>query len=155
MQRRQPNSRIRTRNDLNVRDGEHYDVARSLGGSFTRSSFVDRYRAKFPTRNPGSILPSDYCFNQENKGNGLYPRFLLAEGRERFSFAGLDGRGDVGDQTFAKAERRGLHHHPRRSWALSTVSPSPRTVDGCSCAPAERWGSSRRPKGKPSPRSSR
>ena len=101
MQRRQPNPRIRTRADLNVRDGEHYDVSRSLGASesFTRSAFLERYSLKFPSRNPASILPSDYCFNQENKGNSQYPRFLLAEGRGRFIFVGLDGNGDAAGAT--------------------------------------------------------
>ena len=87
----QPNPRYVSRANLNVRDGEHYDVASRFTGPFSTAEFVDRYRELYPARSRDSMLPSDYCFNKENKGNANYPRFLMSHGRSRYSFVGLDG----------------------------------------------------------------
>lgn len=90
----QHNPRDRGPSDLNSRDREHYEVARQFSEWFTRSEFERRYRAMYPDRKPGSIIPSDYCFNRENKGNTKYPRFLLWDNGQRYQFVGVDGEGD-------------------------------------------------------------
>jgi hypothetical protein len=89
----QSNPQDRTPDDLNRRDREHYEVARQFSAWFTSSEFQRRYRAIYPDRSPGSIIPSDYCFNRENKGNKKYPRFLLWDNGQRYQFVGLDGKG--------------------------------------------------------------
>jgi len=87
--RRQPNPRYRSVHDLNTRDREHFEIAKALPSGFDRSQFLDRYRSVYPTRNVGSVIPSDYCFDVENGGNFLYPRFLLRPQRNRYQFVGL------------------------------------------------------------------
>jgi hypothetical protein len=88
---KQSNSRYRSFDDLNPRDREHFEVARSLSSNFTAAEFKERYADIYPARAAGSIIPSDYAFNRENKGNHLYPRFLEWHGGHRYSFVGLDG----------------------------------------------------------------
>lgn len=88
----QPNSRYKTPDDLNNCDREHYEVAKSLVGSFTPARFVSRYRDMYSSRKRGSIIPSDYCFNRDNKGNVRHPRFLLWDGGREYLFVGLDGK---------------------------------------------------------------
>jgi hypothetical protein len=88
---RQPNPHFRSAGDLNPRDTEHYHVAQSFGGLFTSAQFRERYSAMFPTRRKNSIIPSDYCFNRENKGNHLYPRFLIWQRDSVYTFVGLSG----------------------------------------------------------------
>jgi hypothetical protein len=90
---RQPNSRIRSVGDFNERDREHFEVAKSFDGPFNRADFAERYSRLYPSRKDGSIIPSDYCFNKENKGNGLYPRFLRALRRGEYQFVGLHPTG--------------------------------------------------------------
>lgn len=75
--------------DLNTRDREHYEVARALPGWFTGGAFRDCYRRRYPDRNPGSIIPSDYCVNRHNKGNATYPRFLEWDNATRYRFIDL------------------------------------------------------------------
>ena len=91
----QPNSRFRSPADLNRRDREHFEVARSLGPNFTRAEFLNQYAKLYPKRTCGSIIPSDYCFNRENKGNRLHPRFLIWHSGSTYSFVGL--RGELAD----------------------------------------------------------
>ena len=89
----QPNPRYRSPDDLNKRDREHYEVAKRLGGPITPARFMSRYRDMYPSRNIGSISPSDYCFNRDNKGNVGFPRCLLWDGGRDYLFVGLDGTG--------------------------------------------------------------
>jgi len=35
--------------------------------------------------------PSDYYFGEGNKGNPMYPRFLLKHGWAKYTFVGLHG----------------------------------------------------------------
>lgn len=86
---KQPNPKCRSAEDLNERDREHYEVSANLAGWFDKSRFVDRYRVMFPLRNQGSIIPSDYCFNRDNKGNQVYPRFLEWDGDKNYRFVGI------------------------------------------------------------------
>jgi hypothetical protein len=88
---KQPNPRFRRPEDLPRLHREHYEVAKLLGGPFEASQFKSQYRQLFPDRTPGSILPSDYCFNRENRGNSLHPRFLLWNGGFSYRFVDLDG----------------------------------------------------------------
>ena len=99
---RQPNSRFRSPTDLNRRDREHFEVARSIGTNFTRAEFLNRYAKLYPTRTHSSIIPSDYCFNRENKGNRLHPRFLIWHGGSAYSFVGL--RGELADSVAERAK---------------------------------------------------
>lgn len=85
----QPNPKYRSAEDLNERDREHYQVSVGLTGWFDKARFVDRYRGMFPDRNQGSIIPSDYCLNRENKGNQGYPRFLEWDGDKKYRFVGF------------------------------------------------------------------
>lgn len=93
---KQPNSQYRQPANLPPVHREHYDVAKSLSGPFEASQFRSQYRRMFPGRAPGSIMPSDYCFNRENRGNPLHPRFLLWNGEFSYSFVDLDGSGNPG-----------------------------------------------------------
>lgn len=77
--------------DLNPRDREHYEVASGMKGWFNKAEFAQRYGIAYPNRNAGSIIPSDYCVNRENKGNAKYPRFLEWDGDARYRFVGLRG----------------------------------------------------------------
>jgi hypothetical protein len=90
----QPNPKYVKSDDLNTRDREHYEVARQFSDWFSPSWFQRRYKEMYPDRKPGSIIPSDYAFNRENKGNGAYPRFLLWDRSVGYKFVGLDGEGD-------------------------------------------------------------
>ena len=92
----QPNSKYVSRENLPVVHREHYDVARSFHGPFTRADFLKQYGKMFPQRTEGSIIPSDYCFNRENKGNAMHPRFLWWEDSGKYAFVGL--RGECADQ---------------------------------------------------------
>ena len=87
----QPNPKFRTPDDLPSAHREHYEVARSLAGWFTPSRFRQQYRQMYEERAPGSILPSDYCFNRDNKGNTNHPRFLLWDNGSQYLFVDLNG----------------------------------------------------------------
>ncbi len=86
-----PNARYLTLEDLAPLGREHYEVARAIEGFFIRAEFVSRYRKMYPARKAGSILPSDYCFNRDNKGNQRHPRFLWWDGHQSYVFVGLKG----------------------------------------------------------------
>jgi len=90
-------ARFRSPDDLNTRDREHYEVASGMRGWFDKAEFVQRYAIAYPGRNTGSIIPSDYCINRENKGNAKYPRFLEWDGGSRYRFVGLGGAGAGAD----------------------------------------------------------
>src|SRR5260370_32670288 len=70
-------------------DREAYEVASRIGHPFSAAEFKALYRKHFPTRNIGSMLPSDHCVDHENTGIGRYPRFLSRLGRGRYKFVGL------------------------------------------------------------------
>jgi hypothetical protein len=76
---------------LSVLQREHYQVANEIEGFFDRAGFCELYHRLYPDRKEGSILPSDYCFNRENKGNVRHPRFLWWDGDRSYIFAGLNG----------------------------------------------------------------
>jgi hypothetical protein len=61
------NHPIRSEADLKGIHLEHYLVAKSLTGSFSRSDFIARYCEMYPARNEGSYLVSDYAYNNEPK----------------------------------------------------------------------------------------
>jgi hypothetical protein len=109
--------------DLNTRDREHYDVARMMRGWFTKADFAQRYGIAFPLRNKGSIIPSDYCTNRENKGNTKYPRFLEWDGGSKYRFVGL---GDDGASAFSGALQKGLPPPPRPAPVTTSKPASPR-----------------------------
>lgn len=67
-----------------------------MSGWFDKGQFVQRYGIAYPNRNTGSIIPSDYCVNRENKGNAKYPRFLEWDGDSRYRFLGLGSKGSGG-----------------------------------------------------------
>ena len=92
------NTNFRSPDDLNPRDREHFEVAKSLPGTFNSAQFRQQYLTLYPRRRPGSIIPSDYCFNKENKGNQGYPRFLLWKGGHDYAFVGLDFQ-QAGEET--------------------------------------------------------
>ena len=59
------------------RHKEHYEIADSFGGrAFSRSEFKQRYQAAYPTRAPGSMIPSDFCVDLHAKGAETFPKFL-------------------------------------------------------------------------------
>ena len=59
------------------RHKEHYEIADSFGGrAFSRSEFKQRYQAAYPTRPPGSMIPSDFCVDLHPKGAETFPKFL-------------------------------------------------------------------------------
>ena len=76
---------------LSALQREHYQVAKEIEGFFDRASFCELYHRLYPERKEGSIIPSDYCFNRENKGNARHPRFLWWDGDRNYIFAGLNG----------------------------------------------------------------
>jgi len=84
-------SKHRSPSELNVRDREHYEVSRYLSVWFDKARFVEAYERMYPQRNVGSIIPSDYCVNRENKGNATYPRFLEWDRDKGYRFVGLGG----------------------------------------------------------------
>lgn len=95
MNKTQPNARYRSPSDLNERDREHFDVASAINGWFDKAKFVNSYARQFPHRNPGSIIPSDYCFNRDNKGNASHPRFLEWDGNKNYCFVGMGTAGQA------------------------------------------------------------
>jgi len=94
MQFQQRDPKFQTIADLNHRDTEHYVVAQSLREWFSPRKYKDAYLRLYPERKEGSILPSDYCFNRDNKGNLKHPRFLEWDESRSYRFVGLDGSGD-------------------------------------------------------------
>jgi hypothetical protein len=82
--------RIWTLDELSPAQQEHYDVAQSFEGEFTRAQFVERYQKMFPVRNPKSFLPSDFSHNNRQQASDLYPSFLETVGDSIYQFVGLD-----------------------------------------------------------------
>ena len=69
---------------------EHHEVAQSFNGEFSTSEFKKRYLARFPHRNPSSILPSDFSFNNRQRDRERYPSFLTTVAPSRYRFVGLE-----------------------------------------------------------------
>ncbi|MHC8440807.1 MAG: HNH endonuclease [Candidatus Eutrophobiaceae bacterium] len=63
---------------LSGRATEHYRVAESfgLGRKFSLHEFKKRYFAKYRSRKPGSILPSDFAWNNNQLARDDFPSFL-------------------------------------------------------------------------------
>lgn len=80
----------------------------------------------FPKRSLGSMLPSDYCFNRDNKGNRRHPRFLIWDGGRRYVFVGLDWDGDI-PEVFAGAPRPGVGAGRLRRSRRSQSAPRRKT----------------------------
>jgi hypothetical protein len=97
IQMRQRNPRYRTVEDLKPVAREHYEVARSFRDEwFTRADFLARYERRFPDRAPGSMIISDFRFNEPSKSaNDLrLAQFVMWRRPAQYRFVGLDGRGD-------------------------------------------------------------
>ena len=89
---------------------EHHEVARSFGDDvFNTAQFIVRYRAMYPSRVRGSMLPSDYCLNRDNKGNVNHPRFLEWNLRDGYRFVGLHPKAPVASKFLPR-----VHCVPRR-----------------------------------------
>ena len=59
------------------RHKEHYEIANSFGGrEFSTAEFKQRYRAAYPTRPLGSMLPSDFCVDLCPKDAESFAKFL-------------------------------------------------------------------------------
>lgn len=123
-------SRFRSPDDLNTRDREHYEVANGMKGWFNKADFVQRYAIAYPNRNAGSIIPSDYCVNRENKGNAKYPRFLEWDDGSKFRFVGLRGEGAGAGATIrslppppSAVPAKGAAHRPRQGEARFLPAP--------------------------------
>ncbi|MCH9053332.1 MAG: hypothetical protein IIA72_20115 [Proteobacteria bacterium] len=84
-------AQARLPDELGPLSREHYEVARTFEGFFDRAAFLARYREHYSQRGSGSIIPSDYCFNRDNKGNPFHPRFLWWDGQHSYVFVGLHG----------------------------------------------------------------
>ena len=69
---------------------EHYEVAKSFSGDFTTSEFKERYLERFPERNPGSILPSDFSHNNEQRAKERFPSFLQTVAPSVYRFVDFD-----------------------------------------------------------------
>lgn len=69
---------------------EHYEIAQIFDGEFTTNLFKQRYLEQFPDRNPSSILPSDFSYNNFQNDRDKYPPFLITVAPSRYRFVGLD-----------------------------------------------------------------
>lgn len=79
-----------TFSDLSSVQQEHHEIAQSFDDEFSTSEFKERYLERFPDRNPSSILPSDFSFNNAQQGRDRYPSFLITVAPSRYQFVGLD-----------------------------------------------------------------
>ena len=79
-----------TDSDLSPVQQEHHEVARGFDGMFSTKEFKQQYRERFPYRNPKSILPSDFSFNNKQKHREKYPSFLITLAPSCYKFVGLD-----------------------------------------------------------------
>ncbi len=76
--------------DLAPVQHEHFEIALSFDDEFATGEFKQRYLERFPDRNPSSILPSDFSFNNAQKDRDRYPSFLITVAPSRYRFVGLD-----------------------------------------------------------------
>lgn len=79
-----------TPTDLPPVQQEHHEIAQIFDGEFSTGEFKERYLESFPDRNPSSILPSDFSFNNAQKDPDRYPSFLITVAPSRYRFVGLD-----------------------------------------------------------------
>lgn len=87
-----------TFSDLSPAQQQHHEIAQSFDDEFSTSEFKERYLERFPDRNPSSILPSDFSFNNAQKDRDEYPSFLITVAPSRYRFVGLDyEHRDTGD----------------------------------------------------------
>ena len=88
-------SKARTVSNLAPVQREHYEVAKSFDGGFSTREFAKRYRALYPDRNSGSFLPSDFSWNNTQKGWDEFPHFLGTVAYAKYIFVGLDCDGPL------------------------------------------------------------
>ena len=62
------------------------------------------------------MIPSDYCFNRDNKGNSTYPRFLEWDGGRGYKFVGM------GSSAMTALDTK-PHPQPRATLPTSQTSP--------------------------------
>jgi hypothetical protein len=96
-----------------------------IAGWFGPAAFRETYGRVFPRRNPVSILPSDYCFNRDNRGNAAHPRFLDWDGTGAYRFVGLDGEGDVA-AGFGRAVAAPIEPNPDTAASTAVPAGSPK-----------------------------
>ncbi|MDB6176590.1 hypothetical protein PAF17_03620 [Paracoccus sp. Z330] len=82
--------RFRYLADLTPVQLAHYDVALSFGREFSRSEYFSRYKQIYPDLNAeGTILPTDFCWNNEQKAKCDFPSFMEIVDRGVYRFVGL------------------------------------------------------------------
>lgn len=62
------------------------------GKVFSRDEIIEAVVISFPGTNKGSVIPSDYCYNKTNKGNGFgfpFPLFEYYDGGT-YKYLGVD-----------------------------------------------------------------
>lgn len=75
--------------DLPPLGQEHYKVAKSFSGEFTRKEFFEKYQEMFPDRALGSLLPTDFAYNN-TQPEPRYPPFLEIVDKAIYRFVGLN-----------------------------------------------------------------
>jgi 5-methylcytosine-specific restriction protein A len=69
---------------------EHYLVSKSFSEAFSADDFRNMYLKRYPSRNPTSILPSDFAFNNEQKARDDFPSFLEKLDTATYRFVDLE-----------------------------------------------------------------
>lgn len=76
--------------DLSDAHREQYEIAQSFDGVFSTDEFTSQYLEQFPDRNPPSMLPGDFSFNETQRAGDKYPSFLLTVAPSQYRFVDLD-----------------------------------------------------------------
>ena len=77
-------------NDLSDVQHEHYLVGQTFSNTFNAEQFRAKYLEIYPSRNPTSILPSDFAYNNNQKAKESYPSFLERLDRATYRYIGLN-----------------------------------------------------------------
>ena len=72
------------------RTAEHYAVAKTFDNEFSLREFQIKYLNDYPSRKPGSILPTDYAWNNNQLARDEFPSFLEICKRAKYRFIGLE-----------------------------------------------------------------
>ena len=80
-----------TVSDLPTVRRELYEVAKSFDGDFTKAEFEQRYLECFPNGKKGSVLPSDFSWNNTQKDWEQFPHFLGTIAYSKYIFVDFDG----------------------------------------------------------------
>lgn len=75
--------------DLTEVQREHYEIAQWFDDAFEVNEFQARYREQYPNRPKGSILPSDFAYNNDQVAKNEFPSFLERVNRATYRFVGL------------------------------------------------------------------